>query len=73
MKLTEAQRRALQALSHGRALSSYRIGAGMNTLWALYRRGLLSMHSRPGSMAFPQTAIDWTITPAGRAALEASR
>lgn len=72
MKLTEAQRRALNRFADGHCRSSFAAQSGLNTLESLYRRGLLSKRSGLGAFFSPQTAIDWAITDAGRAALRES-
>ncbi len=41
-------------------------GLSLGTLYALERRGLVRCAMPIGSTAFPQNAIRWTITKAGR-------
>lgn len=72
MKLTKAQWRALNWFADGHHRSAYNARSRMDTLEALYRRGLLSRRGGLGSMAFPHTSIEWAITPAGRQALASS-
>lgn len=70
MKLTEVQWRSLNWFADGHHRSAYNARSRLDTLEALYRRGLLSRRGGLGSTAFPHTSIKWYITPAGRAALE---
>lgn len=69
MKLSEAQRRALDHLASVQGSSSHRMKVGLNTLNSLALRGLVKMDSEVGDIAFPHNAC-WRITDAGRAALE---
>lgn len=69
MKLSEAQRRALNHLSSVQGSSSYRMKVGLGTLNALSLRGLVKVDRELCNMAFPHNAC-WRITDAGRAALE---
>ncbi len=66
--LTKRQKMALARLSDS-ASCAYTIPAGLNTLEALERRGLVSARRGVGSISMPHTAIIWRITDAGRAAL----
>lgn len=46
-------------------------GLSMATLGALERKGLVHAKRGLGSMAFPHTAIKWSLTTAGVAAIQA--
>lgn len=67
-KLTKAQRETLAALEKVAERGAYP-GLSLGTLGALERRGLAKAKAGIGSMAMPHTAIRWSITPAGRAAI----
>lgn len=71
MKLSEAQRRALDYLSSCQGSSAHQMKVGLNTLNSLSLRGLVRMDHEVGNMAFLRNAC-WRITDAGRAALEGS-
>jgi len=68
MKLTKTMHRHLTVLEQEGRRSAYP-GLSLKTLWALHGKGLAEPHAKPGSSAFPRTSLDWSITPAGRAAL----
>lgn len=69
MKLTNKQAEALIKLRDHGPRCAYP-GLHMGTLNTLQYRGLVTSKGGLGSMAMPHTTIKWTITPAGRAALE---
>lgn len=69
-KLTKPQHEALRVLAVNSPRSAYP-HLKINTLWALQSQGLVDAAFGPGSMAFPNTSIKWSITDAGRAALAA--
>jgi len=67
MKLSPKQREVLIAMQPGREYSAYGLGASLATLEALYDRKLVAItHAGLGSMAFPRTAILWTLTQKGQ-------
>jgi len=69
-KLSDNQRRALEILRKGAPWpSAYDLGVGLGTLNSLEGRGLVMAHHGLGSLFSPHTAIKWSITEAGRAAL----
>lgn len=70
-KLTNRQAEALIKLRDHGPRCAYP-GLHLGTLNALSLRKLVTAEYNLGSMAMPHTSIKWTITPAGRAALEAS-
>jgi hypothetical protein len=74
MRVSEAQRRALAALTDGQTYSPYRAKIRMDTLDALRRKGLVEERTalKPGVMWSPRTNRTFRITPAGRKALESS-
>lgn len=59
INLTAPQHRAYNALSDGKWKSSYEIGEGMNTLYALKRKGYVisSGENQPGAFSMPQSTI----------------
>ena len=67
-KLSRLQHAALTRLCEGQA-SSYQLRSTLNTLNSLYAKGLVKAERGPGSIWSPRTAIQWSITEAGRAAL----
>ncbi len=67
-KLSPTQVLVLEKMRDGHAHTAYRTGS-LATLEALHRRGLVSKKSGLGSMAFPHTSIEWTITADGRSAI----
>lgn len=69
VKLSEAQRRALEKMSDLVPLSSYSLQVGLHTLEALQRRGLVKARHGRGVLFSAQTGIEWRITEAGRTAL----
>lgn len=71
MSLSRAQIEHLKALDRDGPRSAYP-GLRLGTLYALRNRGLVESKSGPGSMAFPQVSIEWSITGAGRIRLRAS-
>ena len=62
--LTKAQR---EALLHPRAGGCAYGWAKIGTLQALYSRNLVAKRDGPGSVFFPQTAIQWPLRPLGLA------
>jgi hypothetical protein len=72
VKLTNMQAEALIKLRDHGPRSAYP-GLHLGTLWSLAKRELVSESYGIGSMAMPHTCIKWSITPTGRAALEANR
>lgn len=71
VKLTNRQVEALIKLRDYGPRSAYP-GLHMGTLNTLGYRGLVTSKGGLGAMAMPHTSIQWTITPAGRLALEQS-
>ena len=71
-KLTNRQAEALIKLRDGGPRCAYP-GLHLGTLNALSLRGLVSAQYGVGSIAMPHTSIKWTITDAGRTALQASK
>lgn len=69
MKLTNRQSEALIKLRDHGPRSAYP-GLYINTLNALSLRGLVSAQYGVGSIAMPHNSIKWSITAAGRAALD---
>jgi hypothetical protein len=70
MKLTKAQRTALEKLSGSDDMTSsaYRLKCSTSTLWSLQKLKLVRPLGGLGSMAFPRS-MSWEITAAGRSAL----
>lgn len=69
MKLSKAQREALEKLSDGAERPSYDLGVSRSTLFALQRRSLVKQHLTAASHYVPQIGTLWSITAAGRKAL----
>jgi hypothetical protein len=74
MRVSEAQQRALEAISDGWTYTPYAADISTNTMSALVRRGLAEERTPCGYMGvmFPRTHRMFRITPAGRKALESS-
>ena len=70
MRLSEKQRQALEALSHGER-SAYP-GLHIGVLNSLSLKKLATAKHELGSMFSPRTSIKWSITDAGRKALAES-
>ncbi|MAK54688.1 MAG: hypothetical protein CML17_02350 [Pusillimonas sp.] len=65
MKLTKSQKEALEKFSDGKWHSAYDVQSGLNTLNALFNKGLLDRKAGLGSMAFPRNGIKFKLKENG--------
>ena len=61
MMLSERQKEALDKMEPGKWYSAYSLQVGLNTLWALERKGFLIYVMEIGSIAFPRNSIKWRL------------
>lgn len=74
VKLSNTMTAVLRKIAERGPRNAYLLGAGMNTLRALEKRGLAKTDRTVlGAFFSPNTALVWRITPAGRAALNGKK
>jgi len=61
-RLSEIQLKTIEKMEHNKWYSAYDLHVGLNTLWALRRKGYIR-RCMPvsGELWFPRSAILWTV------------